>query len=243
MATGKPASPAPSAAAAPSPQAQAEHIFIGSEDSSADPAAAARTPRDAVVLSNPIRRTGAELALFDEGYLKVTELTKGNADAPFFLDLRFVDPVPKIERVVAVRWLTAALGCGAIAALAGFLLRFDALHDVALWALGAALIATLTALYVGVYTSHEKIEFCTLHGRASVLRLVANLGSIKKYRAFVPTLCRAIEEAAERIGTDTAAFLRAEMREHYRLRTDGVLDNDSCARGTGRILAQFDVQL
>jgi hypothetical protein len=56
-------------------------------------------------------------------------------------------------------------------------------------------------------------------------------------------LCRAIEEAAERIGADTAAYLRAEMREHYRLRGNGVLDNDECARGTGRILAQFDVQL
>ena len=50
-------------------------------------------------------------------------------------------------------------------------------------------------------------------------------------------------EAAERIGVDTAAYLRAEMREHYRLRGDGVLDNDACARGTGSILAQFDLQL
>jgi hypothetical protein len=76
-----------------------------------------------------------------------------------------------------------------------------------------------------------------------VLRFVANLGSVKRFRAFVPRLCHAIEEAAERIGADTAAYLRAEMREHYRLRGDGVLDNDECARGTGRILAQFDVQL
>lgn len=241
--TAFPASAAPQAAAASS-EAPAEHIFIGSEDLSADPARAARTPRGTVVLKNPIRRTGAELTLFDEGYLKVTELTKGNnAETPFFLDLRFVDPVPKIERVIAVRWLAAALGCAAFAALAAFLLRFDALHDAAAWALAGAAIATIVMLYVGVYLSHEKIEFCTLHGRASVLRLVANLGSIKKYRAFVPMLCRAIEEAAERIGADTAAYLRAEMREHYRLRGDGVLDSDECARGTGRILAQFDVQL
>ncbi|RPI63820.1 MAG: hypothetical protein EHM50_01700 [Lysobacterales bacterium] len=223
--------------------AVAEHIYIGSEDSTADPATAARTPREAIVLRNPIRRTGAELTLFDEGYLKVTEIEKGTADAPFFLDLRFVDPVPKVERVIAVRWLTAAFGCGALTALAAFLMRFDAFYVAAVWALGVAAIATAAALYVGIYSSHERIEFCTLHGRAAVLRLVANLGSIKKYHAFVPMLCRAIEEAAERIGADTAAFLRAEMREHYRLRGTGVLDSDECARGTGRILAQFDVQL
>ena len=237
--TASPAAATPS----PAPPASTEHIYIGSDDSSADPAIAARTPREAVLLRNPIRHTAAELTLFDEGYLKVIALAKGNADVPFFLDLRFVDPVPKIERVIAVRWLSAALGGGALMALAAFLLRFDALYAVAGWALGIAALATAVTLYVGIYSSHEKIEFCTLHGRAAVLQLVANLGSMKKFRAFVPMLCRAIEEAAERIGADTAAFLRAEMREHYRLRGDGVLDNDECARGTGRILAQFDIQL
>jgi hypothetical protein len=223
--------------------AVAEHIYIGSEDATADPAISARTPRATVVLRNPIRRMGAELTLYDEGYLKVTEIEKGNADAPFLLDLRFLDPVPKIERVIATRWLTAALGCGVLAAFAAFLMRFDALYIAALWALGAAGAATAAAAYVGIYSSHERIEFCTLHGRAAVLRLVANVGCIKKFHAFVPLLCRAIEQAADSIGADTAAYLRAEMREHYRLRGTGVLDNDECARGTGRILAQFDIQL
>lgn len=230
---------------APPDAAQAaagEHIFIES-DEGADPATAARTPGDTVVLRNPIRRIGAEITFYDEGYLKVTELAKGSADAPFLLDLRFVDPVPKIERVIAMRWLTAAFGSGALAVLAAFLMRFDAFYVFALAAFCLATLAAIGALYVGVYASHERIEFCTLHGRAAVLELVANLGSIKKFHAFVPTLCRAIEEAAERIGADTAAYLRAEMREHYRLRGDGVLDNDECAKGTGRILAQFDVQL
>jgi hypothetical protein len=56
-------------------------------------------------------------------------------------------------------------------------------------------------------------------------------------------LSHAIDEAAENIGTDTAAHLRAEMREHYRLRGNGVLSQESCASGTGRILAQFDIQI
>jgi hypothetical protein len=238
----KQAAAAQAAAAQAAQAAASEHIFIES-DEGADPATAARTQGDTVVLRNPIRRIGAKLTFYDEGYLKVTELAKGNADAPFLLDLRFVDPVPKIERVIAMRWLTAAFGSGALAVLAAFLLRFDAFYVVALAAFCLATLAALGALYVGIYSSHERIEFCTLHGRAAVLELVANLGSIKKFHAFVPTLCRAIEEAAERIGADTSAYLRAEMREHYRLRGDGVLDNDECARGTGRILAQFDVQL
>jgi hypothetical protein len=234
---------APPAPSSPPSGAAAEHIHIGSEDLSADPKAAARTPRESVLLRNPIRRTGAKLTLFHEGYLKVALLANGNSDAPFFLDLRFLDPAPRIERVIAVRWLAAALGGGALTALAAFLLRFDALSAVAVWALAGAAFATAAASYAGLYSSYEKVEFNTLHGRATVLRLLANFGSINKLRSFVPLLCRSIEETAERIGADPAAYLRAEMREHYRLRRDGVLDNDECARGTGSILAQFDVQL
>jgi hypothetical protein len=235
------ATPAPPSASSFEPRG--EHIYIGSEDTTANPAAAAHTLRQNVALRNPIRRTGTELALYEEGFLKVTELRNGNAEQPFFLDLRFIDPLPTIERVLAARWLATSLGCGALSALAAFLMRFDALYSFAATALGIAALAGAVALYVGVYLSHEKIKFCTLHGRVVVLELISNFGSVKKYRAFVPILSRAVEDAADRIGTDTAAYLRAEMRDHYRLRGDGVLDNDECARGTGRILAQFDVQL
>jgi hypothetical protein len=73
--------------------------------------------------------------------------------------------------------------------------------------------------------------------------LAANFGAIKPFRAFVPELSRAIEEAAEEIPDDTSSFLRAEMREHYRLRGEGVMSVQTCAESTGRILAHFDVQL
>jgi hypothetical protein len=237
----KPASPA-ARPAAESVDSPSEHIYIGSDDLSS-PATDARTLRETSTLNNPIRRTGTELALYEEGFLKVTERRSGKAAEPFFLDLRFLDPVPRLERVVAARWLFAALACGATAALAAFMLRFDALYAVAAPALILVTLATAASLYVGLYFTHEKTEFCTLHGQVPVLRLIANFGSIRTHRSFVPVLSRAIEEAAERIGTDTAAFLRAEMREHYRLRGDRVLSNEGCAAGTGRILAQFDVQL
>lgn len=220
-----------------------EHIYIGGDDFNADPASTAQTVRNKLTLNNPVRHARSEMTFYAEGVLKVAALRKGKRIEPFFLDLRFLDPVPKIERTIATRWLYAALGCGATAALAAFLLRFDLLYVAAAIVLALALVAGGVALYVGIYASHEKIEFYTMHGRASVLRLVANLGSLRKFRAFLPVLSQAIEEAAENIGTDTSAYLRAEMREHYRLRGGGILSHESCAAGTGRILAQFDVQI
>jgi hypothetical protein len=223
------------------PAAAAEHIYIASEEAT-DPADAARTVSSTFTLAGR-RGGGVALTLYAEGVLAIAALRKGRPAKPRFLDLRYLDPVPTIERVIAVRCLYTTLGCGVTAALAAFLLRFDALYTAASGVLAAAALIGPAALWLAIRWSHETAGFCTLHGRVTVLRLVAQLGTIRKLRSFVPTLSGAIEEAAESIGSDTAAYLRAEMREHYRLRGDGVLDNDDCAAGTGRILAQFDVQL
>ena len=238
----KPTRPAESAAfpefADDSPS---EHIYIGGDEFSTEPKAAARTVRAKIKLHNGMRHADDEMTLFAEGFMQVTSTRRNKRRERFLLDLRFIDPIPQIEHVIAKRSLYVALGCAATAALAGFLMRFEALYLFAAPVLGAAAVATAVATYLAVYRSYEITEFRTLHGRAVVLQLLANLGSIKRFRAFVPVLNQAIEEASETItSSDAAAFLRAEMREHYRLRGDGVLDHDTCAAGTGRILAQFD---
>ncbi len=232
----------PTAAPAATPEMRSEQIVISSEES-ATPTTASRTIRERLTLRNALRRTSVELTLYKEGFLDVVETCVGKDGERYRLDLHYLDPVPTIERSVAASWFYAALGCTILAGLAAFLLRFEPLRLVAFVALGVAALAFGATSLVGLYRSCERTKFATIHGRAPVLDLVANLGSLKKFRAFVPVLSAAIEEAAERIGDDTAAFLRAEMREHYRLRGDGVLSNQSCADSTGRILAQFDVQL
>jgi hypothetical protein len=112
--------PTPRSVTATSPavpdESPSEHIYIGSEDLSAPPATAARTVRASAALRNPLRHVAVELTLFDEGVLKVSETRKGTAAEPYYLDLRFLDPVPTIERVIAKRWLLTALGCGTSAA-------------------------------------------------------------------------------------------------------------------------------
>jgi hypothetical protein len=232
----------PAAPASATPELRSEQIVISSEES-VTPTTASRTILEQVTLRNALRRTSLELTLYKEGFLDVAT-TRGDKDGERIrLDLHYLDPVPTIERSVASRWFYAALGCSAVAALAAFVLRFETVWLAALAVLGIAIVAAVATLFVGLYRSCERTAFTTIHGRARVLELVANLGSLKRFRAFVPVLSAAIEEAADRIGDDTAAFLRAEMREHYRLRGDGVLSNQSCADSTGRILAQFDVPL
>jgi hypothetical protein len=217
------------------PPAASEHIFLGSDDRP-DPSKAGRTVRERVELRNALRGSTTDVTLFEEGVVQIVERSKGTAGD-------YLDPVPSITRVIAERAFLTSLGC-VLAALAALLLaRVGALQPVAIPAALLAVCGALTAAAVAVYRSHERISFHTIHGRACVLSLVANFGSIKRFRAFVPVLSRAIEESAEQITDDTSSYLRAEMREHYRLRGDGVLSDESCAESTGRILAQFDIQI
>ena len=231
--------PVPRAEAPRVNPAHAEHIFIGS-DESPDPRTAGRTVRKRWRLANPLRRELTEVTLFDEGYLEVIEHARGGGAEAFRLDLRYLDPIPSISRFIAKRawWTTAACAAAALGALA-----LSSLGPLVVSFGLAAGTAALGAAAMALHRSYEKTEFFTIHGRARVLVLSANFGAIKPIRAFVPALSRAIEEAAEKITGETSTYLRGEMREHYRLRGEGVLSTETCAESTGRILGHFDVQL
>jgi hypothetical protein len=220
----------------------AEHISLGSDEDRLSQSAAV-TVSERITVRNPVRRIVTELTLYEEGFLKVVERRNARRIKAHRLDLHYLDPVPTITPIIAKRALYTALGCAAAAVLAALLAQFEPLRLVA-WpaAIGAAL-GSIGALLAAWYSSCVKIRFCTLHGRAPVLSFVAHLGCIGRFRALIPVLNRAIDDAAEAIGSDPSAYLRAEMREHYRLRGDGVLTPESCTDSTGRILAQFDVQL
>ena len=220
-----------------------EHIFIGSDNLNPDPRRAGQTVRDHVELRNPLRRAGTKVIVFEEGFAQIVERGNGAAGEPFRLDLHYLDPIPSITRVIAKRALRAALGCLLATIVALLLAQWPVLRAIAVPAALLCASGALVAAAIALYRSHERTDFHTIHGRACVLSLVANFGSIKRYRAFVPVLSRAIEESAETITSDTSAYLRAEMREHYRLRANGILSNDLCAESTGRILAQFDIQI
>ncbi len=216
---------------------------MGSDDATPDPRKAARTVRERVALRNALRRTTTAVTLFEEGVVEIVERGKGASGEPFRLDLHYLDPVPSITKVVAKRALLTTFGCALAAVAALLLAQVSVLQALAVPVALAAAAGGLVAAAVALYRSHERIAFHTIHGRACVLSLVASFGSIKQFHAFVPVLSRAIEESAEKITGDTSSYLRAEMREHYRLRGDGVLTNDACAESTGRILAQFDIQI
>jgi hypothetical protein len=180
-----------------------------------------------------------QLTLYEEGLLAVSDDYRGTRRASRTLDLSYLDPRPRISRVLSKRLLYL---CAFAAASAGILMG---LADVGVlpgvvclppaFALGAA-AGTFGWLFL--CRSGEQSVFRTRNGHAEVLVLFATFGSIRRLRRIVPAIVKAIRETG-RSQTDKNASLRGEMREHYRLAEAGAISEEECATCTQRILHHF----
>jgi hypothetical protein len=200
----------------------------------------ARNVRHDVTVSDALRGRKTRVVIYAEGLADIEVQRRGRESRHSRYDLRFLDSVPKTERHQATGLFRAA---GFLAGLSGFLVIAGAFG----WLPGIALIVglagfglTAATMFTGIVRSYEDIGFRTLHGHADVLRLRAGLGTIGQFHVLIPKLVEAIAEAAESIHEETAVYLRAEMREHYRLRGEGILTDEACAASTGKILNEFN---
>jgi hypothetical protein len=145
-----------------------------------------------------------------------------------------------MRRYHPIRLLQAGAIGGGLTALCSIPAIFGWFSGISIPATVVCATVTFVILFVAFYLSHEKITFQTLHGRAHAIGFGAGLGTIRRFRKLVPRLVEAIADSAETVTDDTAVYLRAEMREHYRLRNEGILSESECADSTGRILGNFD---
>lgn len=203
----------------------------------------ARDLRHDTTIRDGLRGGYTRIQIYAEGLADIETKRRGKDPTHMRYDLRFLDPVPKATRFQATGlFRTAGLMSGlsglfTIAAIFGWLPEYFLIAGLAGFAL------TAITMFVGFVKSHEIIAFKTLHGRADVIRLRAGLGTIGRFQVLVAKLVAAIGTAAESVHEETSVYLRAEMREHYRLRGDGVLTDEQCAASTGKILNDFDGSL
>jgi hypothetical protein len=216
-----------------------EHIYIESPEGG-NGSREARTVTERFQLNDRARGVVTELTLYAEGFATTTRFPRGRPPQRHRLDLRFLDPAPRVHRRYAMAPLYAAIGL-ATAALAALTLAsaFSGTRLVAIPAGTLAASGALIALLMFVRKWAEDIVFVTAHGRAAVLTLSGGFGCLRRLRALVPLLAGAISEANAGRPQDRAACLREEMREHYRLQNAGIIPRPVCTEATGRILAEF----
>lgn len=177
--------------------------------------------------------------LFNDRYLSVALSQFGLRSRSHWVDLSYVDPQPRREWRVAWSWfaLAAVLSGGGMLLLAVLALSGRPLlsHPVFPGTL-AALLGGVAALWVGLLCSGQRLVWLSASGRAPVAELRLCRAGRRQARAFVADLKERALRARSQAGVDAESLLSAELREHRRLRVEGVLDAETYEAAKERIL-------
>ena len=190
-------------------------------------------------LKSLFRATRLRLTLYEEGLLQVDVDYRNTRRTSRTLDLRYLDPRPRISRIVSKRPLYCCAAAAGLAALFMSLAGAGLLSSAEAFAPAfAASAASGIFGWLFLCRSGEQSVFRTRNGHADVLVLFATLGSIHTIRRIVPAIVTAIRDASGS-ASDKNAALRSEIREHYRLVKAGAISQEECTTCTQRILQQF----
>lgn len=221
--------------------AASEHILLESDVRDVPELRAARKVHARLVVRNLLRRRAIELTLIDYFYLSVRERRARSPGLEYVLDLRFADPILGLSRHIPWRWITATVAlvtlCGAIGwrvvAAPGpwwqhsWIAVFGTLF-------GAAAIGAI----VSAWRAHETLVLFSTNGRARLLEFTGGIGTFRVLRRFSVQLAAHLRIAIAARRPANAEHLRDEMREHFRLKSIGVLAEEDYEAAKRLILAR-----
>jgi hypothetical protein len=217
--------------------AAAEHILLESDERKIPHPRCSRKLHARIELHSRLRRRALQLELIDYYYLVVRSYRARFVAAEYVLDLRFVDASLALSRHVASRWLLSAL---VLIALAGAIaLRIGGSSAPAGWlaASGIVLGMAVAAAVVCIYRTTETISMYSVHGRARLFEFTSGLGVKRSVKQFTNKLAAHVRLATAARRPMRSEHLRDEMREHFRLRENGVLSAEEYEASKTRILA------
>lgn len=210
--------------------ADSEHIFLESDERVVPTLETARRIHARVKLHGGLWRRSMELALIDGLFLAVRITRANSLSARYVVDLRFVDPVPRLERRIA--WRSIAMSAGCLA------LGIFGTRDLGLLVTAALFGIAAAALFAAFHLTTESLTLFSANGRARLVAHTGRVGTIRAFRKyFLPRLDAHLRVAIGARRGALARHLRDEMREHFRLRTAGALSEAEYETAKQRILA------
>jgi hypothetical protein len=218
--------------------AASEHILLESDERKIPHPRCSRKLHARIELHSRLRQRALQLELIDYYYLVVRSYRARAVAAEYVLDLRFVDASLALSRHFASRWLLSAL---VLIALAGAIaLRIGGSAAPAGWlaASGIVLGMAVAATIVCIYRTTETISMYSVHGRARLFEFTSGLGAKRAVKPFTNKLAAHVRLATAARRPLRSEHLRDEMREHFRLRDDGVLSAEEYEASKARILAE-----
>ncbi|MGQ0383547.1 MAG: hypothetical protein ACT4UP_02500 [Gammaproteobacteria bacterium] len=218
-----------------------EHITLDGDlhASAAPPEQATRPTLHCYTVPSGPEGCFTQLSVLDGHYLAVRAMGARGRALQYQFDLRFADPTPVRVRRVPWRWLVLAtliVGAGLAAAAITWPAAVATPGPGLAGGLAAACIGGI-GVYIGWRWTTESLELRSVHGAAALVSVTGRLGASRRHHQMffelssIVTAARAARPQAKR------EFLRDEMREHYRLRKLGVLDEKAYDASKAAILA------
>lgn len=218
--------------------AAAEHILLESDERKVPHPRCLRKVHARIELHSRLRRRALQLELVDYYYLAVRSYRASIIAAEYVLDLRFVDASLALSRHFASRWLLSALLLIALAGAIAFRISGSTAPAGWLAASGVVLIMALAAAAVCIYRTTETVSMYSVHGRARLFEFTSGLGVKRAVQPFKNKLAAHVKLATAARRPMRSEHLRDEMREHFRLRENGVLSAEEYEASKARILAE-----
>jgi hypothetical protein len=219
--------------------ARVEHILLESDERDVPTLETARRIHARIALPGGSWRPSLELALIDYFYLSVRTTSARSTGSRYVVDLRFVDPAPRLSRRLPLSWIAAGTVFLALAVLGAREIAASAVpwwHHAWLPATAAFFAVAAAATFAAVHRTAETLTLFSAHGRAKLLCHAGGPGTLRAFRRFLPRLEAHLRIASVRRRTG-AEHLRDEMREHFRLKEAGALTEADYEAGKRRILA------
>jgi hypothetical protein len=215
----------------------AEHIYIGDEiaDLARDPSNIESTE----TIKNRVNGVRTDLALYEEGYLRIRETRKKGVSKEHLIELRFLAAEPAVTRHLAMPCLWIALAMGLLALAASYALPLTTFTSYTIAATASLSTIAVLSLMLFVYRSQETHRFCTTTGHTAVIRLTGSFGCLRRVRRVSRRIRNAIADASGGYDVGDVKYLRAEMKAHYKLAETGVISREACSNGTAAILSKF----
>ena len=222
--------------------AGAEHILLESDERAVPTLETALRIHARLELHGGPWRPSTRLALIDDCYLSVRTLRARSIVARYVVDLRCADPVPRLTRRIAWRWVAAGASSLALALLGARDIAASAFWWRHEWLLPAAGLSAVAAcsLFAAFHFTTETLTLFSRHGRAKLVVHAGRLGTFRAFRRFRPALEAHLRMAAGARRRSRAEDLRDEMREHFRLHGAGALTDAEYDAAKRRILATHD---
>jgi hypothetical protein len=217
---------------------EAEHIYLEEDTEVSQVDAAPRSPDYRLVLTRPSHGAEQTVTLYDDGSVSIDERNR-KTHRKFTLHARFLDACPEVTRHIAKRAFIAA---GVTASLGFGLLALPmTLGGLETWRLPTGILLATTSLFallLAIYRTGDTLRFASLHGRVSVLTLRGSVRLQQRCDQLLQKLFEASDDARQ--DTSDSNALRDEMRDHHRLKLEGIIDDANFEAAKVRILSAHD---